>query len=163
MIAEWWRTYLGYFRAATVIVDDMLTSYVDLALLLGLHYMKDNAPCFDDGSRGSIVLISSTSGYFGGTGVTAYVTSKHAVTGLLRSSQREAARHNIRVNGVAPFSTPSNMSAGFSREWIKRGLEANTPEGVARVVGTIAMDDTRSGCCYLVGTLQSLFFFLQSC
>jgi len=119
--------------------------------------MKDNKPCFDDGSKGSIVLISSTSGYFGGTGVTGYITSKHAVTGLLRSSQLEAAKQNIRVNAVAPFVTPTNMSGGWAHEYLDRGLEANTPDGVAKVVGNLAMDDTRKGCCYMVGETLPLF------
>ncbi|KAK5400788.1 hypothetical protein LTR06_011248 [Exophiala xenobiotica] len=118
-------------------------------VLLGMHYMKDNAPCFDDGSRGSIVLVSSTSGYFGGTGVVGYITSKHAVTGLLRSSQLEATKRGIRVNGVAPFLTPSPMSAGFSEAYLSQGLEANTPEGVAKVIATIAMDETRRGNCFM--------------
>ncbi|EXJ94485.1 hypothetical protein A1O1_02881 [Capronia coronata CBS 617.96] len=117
-------------------------------LLLALHYMKDNAPAAD-GSRGSIVLVSSVSGYFGGTGVVGYVTSKHGITGLLRSSQVEAAKRNVRINAIAPFVTPSAMSAGFAKEYVSRGLEANTPEGVATAIADIAMDETRRGDCFM--------------
>lgn len=112
--------------------------------------MKDNDPArFPDGSRGSIVLVSSTSGYFGGTGVAAYVSSKHGVTGLLRASQLIAAKHDIRINAVAPFVTPTSM-AGFAAEWSARGNPSNTTEQVATVIATMSQDPDRKGSCYLV-------------
>lgn len=77
---------------------------------------------------GSIVLVSSTSGYFGGTGVSAYIASKHGVIGLLRSSQLAVKKHGIRVNGVAPFHTPTHITASFSEQWKAAGLESNTVE-----------------------------------
>lgn len=119
------------------------------ALRLGLHYLKDNKERFPDGSRGSIILVISTSGYVGGTGVAAYVSSKHAVTGLLRSSQLVAAQHNIRVNAVAPFVTPTSMVA-FAKQWIDSGLPSNTTQQVAKVIATLSQDPAMRGACYLV-------------
>ncbi|KAJ4204139.1 hypothetical protein NW759_014976 [Fusarium solani] len=119
------------------------------ALRLALHHMKGNKERFADGSRGSIVLVSSTSGYFGGTGVAAYVSSKHGVTGLLRAAHLVAASYNISVNGVAPFVTPTNMAGGFASEWAAAGLPSNTTEQVARVVATISQDPGRRGSCYM--------------
>ena len=70
--------------------------------------MKQNSTLLPSCShKGSIVLVSSTSGYFGGSAVTGYVASKHGVIGLLRSSQAVANKIGVRVNGVAPFFTPS--------------------------------------------------------
>jgi hypothetical protein len=121
--------------------------------------MKDNEERFPDGSKGSIVLVISTSGYVGGTGVAAYVSSKHAITGLLRSSQLVAAQHDIRVNAVAPFVTPTSM-VGFSKQWTDSGLPSNTTQQVAKVIATLSQDPERKGACYLVsivllGTLKS--------
>jgi NAD(P)-dependent dehydrogenase (short-subunit alcohol dehydrogenase family) len=106
--------------------------------------MASNAPDLD-GARGSIVLIASTSGYFGGTGVVSYISSKHGVVGLARASQRKANELDVRVNVVAPFFTPTYITTGYSEEWKKRGLPANTVEDVAKAVVETSMDPARKG------------------
>lgn len=111
------------------------------ALRLAMHYMRE--------SGGSVVMLASTSGYFGGTGVAGYVTSKHGVVGLMRSCQAAAAKHGIRVNAVAPFFTPTHITASYAESWKNAGLEANTPEGVATVIAQTSLDE-RSGRCTLV-------------
>ncbi len=111
--------------------------------------MKDNEKRRDD-SRGSIVLVISTSGYVGGTGVAAYISSKHGVTGLLRASQLEATKHNIRVNAVAPFVTATGMAGGFTQRWTDSGLPSNTAQQVAEVIATMSQDPDRRGACYMV-------------
>ena len=98
----------------------------------------------------SLLLVGSTSSYFGGTGVTAYIASKHGVLGLLRACQVSALNLGIRVNAVAPFLTPTHITAGFAQRWRDQGLEANTPERVAEVIAIVALDDERKGHCVLV-------------
>ena len=98
----------------------------------------------------SILLVASTSSYFGGTGVAAYIASKHGVLGLLRASQDVAREHDVRVNAVAPFLTPTHITAGFSERWGRAGLEKNTPEGVAEAIALVALDSGREGQCVLV-------------
>jgi NAD(P)-dependent dehydrogenase (short-subunit alcohol dehydrogenase family) len=120
------------------------------ALRLALFSLKSNPPSISDGSRGSIILLASTSGYFGGTGVVAYAASKHGIIGLLRASQVLAQDAGIKINAVAPFFTPTQITAGFSDEWKKAGLEANTPQGVASVIAHMALEDSRYGTCALV-------------
>lgn len=112
-----------------------------------MHYMSKTSTAENPGS---MVLIASTSGYFGGTGVAAYVASKHGVVGLLRSAQIEAKKRNIRVNAVAPFFTPTAITAEYSQRWRDKGLEANTPENVAAVIAHTAVDPTLRGKCLLV-------------
>ena len=106
--------------------------------------MKSNSPD-SDGSRGSIILIASTSGYFGGTGVVSYIASKHGVVGLCRSSQRVANQLQIRVNVVAPFFTPTYITGGYAEQWKERGLPANTIEDVAMAVVQTSTDPHRMG------------------
>lgn len=70
----------------------------------------------EQGDGGAIVLTSSTAGFkaIGGNsgGGEAYVASKHAVVGLMRSFATGYAKHNIRVNSVHPtgVSTPMVMN-----------------------------------------------------
>lgn len=94
-------------------------------------------------------MIASTSGYFGGTGVTGYVTSKHGVVGLMRSSQSTAAKYGVRINAVAPFFTPTHITSSYADAWKAAGLEANTPEGVAAVIMQASLEQ-KSGKCILV-------------
>lgn len=96
------------------------------------------------------MLMASTSGYFGLTGNTAYVASKHGIVGLLRACQQVAESCQIRVNAVAPSFTPTHITAGFGDSFQKAGVESNTPELVAEAVAYAALDSTRRGTCCLV-------------
>jgi NAD(P)-dependent dehydrogenase (short-subunit alcohol dehydrogenase family) len=51
---------------------------------------------------GSIVAMSSLNGWRGDPHIPAYVASKHAVVGLVRSVAQDVGRQGIRVNAVAP-------------------------------------------------------------
>jgi len=61
---------------------------------------KYGLPQMNDG--GSIILTSSIMGVTADPGVCAYVTSKHALIGLMRTAAKEAAVRRIRVNVLAP-------------------------------------------------------------
>jgi len=61
---------------------------------------KYGLPQMNDG--GSIIITSSIMGVTADPGVCAYVTSKHALVGLMRTVAKEAALRKIRVNVVAP-------------------------------------------------------------
>ncbi|KXJ90095.1 3-hydroxyacyl-CoA dehydrogenase type-2 [Microdochium bolleyi] len=121
-------------------------------LRLGLHYISQNQPASPENpDRGSIVLVSSTSGYFGTTGNAAYIASKHGTVGLLRASQAKATSLGIRINSIAPNYTPTYITAGFDRNSIKEaGLEVNTPEMVGTAIMYAAVDPERRGTCCLV-------------
>ena len=117
--------------------------------------MQSNPPDAD-GARGSIVLIASTSGYFGGTGVVSYISSKHGIVGLARASQLKANELGVRVNVVAPFFTPTYITTGYSEQWKERGLPANTVEGVADAIVAASTDPARKGHSLLVSNCQNL-------
>lgn len=104
----------------------------------------------DTGFRGSVVLVTSTSGYFGLTGNVAYAASKHGIVGLLRASQRYAESIQIRVNAIAPSYTPTYITAGFGDKFREAGVESNTPETVAEAIAYAAVDAARHGTCHLV-------------
>lgn len=100
-------------------------------------------------------MIASTSGYFGGTGVVAYISSKHGIVGLARASQPKANELGVRVNVVAPFFTPTYITNGYSDKWKERGLPANTVEGVADAIVATSTDPTHKGHSVMVRHTQS--------
>ena len=114
-----------------------------------MHSMSKNSPD-SDGAKGSVILVASTSGYFGGTGVVSYISSKHGVVGLARASQRKANELSVRVNVIAPFFTPTHITTGYSEEWAKRGLPANTVQDVAKAIVDTSVSPDRKGHSLLV-------------
>lgn len=62
---------------------------------------------------GSIVNITSILGSFGAKGSAAYSASKGGVIQLTRTMALELARHNIRVNAIAPGYFVSEMTEGY--------------------------------------------------
>lgn len=58
---------------------------------------------------GAIVLTSSTLGFTASPGLCSYVTSKHAVMGLMRTAAVECAERKIRVNAINPGPIETRM------------------------------------------------------
>lgn len=104
---------------------------------------------------GSIVITSSVAGLVGSPGLAAYVTSKHAVLGLMRSAAIEAAPQGIRVNSIHPGPIDNRMMRGIEGQLspgheheVKRGFEGQVPlarygtnEEIARLALFLASDD----------------------
>jgi NAD(P)-dependent dehydrogenase (short-subunit alcohol dehydrogenase family) len=103
-------------------------------------------------SGGVIVNLASTAGFRPATGISAYVTSKHAVIGLTKNLALEFAPMSIRVVGVAPgvIDTPGvqtqlaplkaaglDVGATINRSPLGRGGQ---PDDVARVIAFLASD-----------------------
>lgn len=117
--------------------------------------LKSAIPAMQARGGGSIVITSSVAGVRGAAGVSAYVTSKHAVIGLMRSAARECAPMNIRVNTVNPSPVETRMmrsleegmlpgAAAEAKQTITASIPLNrygTPEEIARVMLFLASDD----------------------
>lgn len=112
---------------------------------------------------GSIVITSSVAATRGDAGVYAYITAKHAQTGLMRCLAKELAPRGIRVNTVNPgpvdngFQLAVEQGLGaaigadgteFFNELIPMGRHAN-PEEVARSVLYLASDQSS----FVTGTM----------
>lgn len=76
-------------------------------VLLGIRAV---APTMRRRGGGSIVVISSVAGLTSGPEYAAYVTSKTAVLGLVRSAAVDLGPDRIRVNAVCPGWTRTEMS-----------------------------------------------------
>ncbi|MEO5587151.1 MAG: glucose 1-dehydrogenase [Novosphingobium sp.] len=100
---------------------------------------------------GAIINISSIDGLVGVEGLSSYVGSKFAVTGMTRSLALELGNRNIRVNSVHPgiIATPmvngtparsmARLEAAIARQPIKR---MGRPEEIADAVLFFASDES---------------------
>lgn len=113
---------------------------------------------------GSIIMTSSVAGILGFAGLGAYVTSKHAVVGIMRTLAIEAAPLKIRVNSVHPSPVNNRMmrsieegaAAGHGEE-VQKQFEASIPLKryaepleVAQLVLFLASDSSK----YITGTTE---------
>jgi NAD(P)-dependent dehydrogenase (short-subunit alcohol dehydrogenase family) len=119
---------------------------------LGLKYVM---PEIAKRGGGSVVITSSVAGVGGSAGLAPYVTSKHAVIGMMRSAALEGAAQGIRVNTVNPSPVETRMmrslEAGFGQENAAAAYERlkasipmqryGQPEEIARVMLFLASDD----------------------
>ena len=107
-------------------------------------------------------MTSSVAGLLGFANLGAYVTSKHAIVGIMRTSAIEAAPQRIRVNSVHPSPVNNRMmrsieegaSAGHG-EVVKQQFEASIPLKryaepleIAKAVLFLASDDSQ----FITGT-----------
>ena len=77
--------------------------------------IKHALPAMAQSGGGSIIVCSSVAGMQGGAGICGYNTSKHAVTGLVRSAAYDAAPFKVRVNSVNPGPLDSKMMSALER------------------------------------------------
>jgi NAD(P)-dependent dehydrogenase (short-subunit alcohol dehydrogenase family) len=77
-------------------------------------------------TQGTIINVSSTNGHKAVAGVTAYAASKAALEHLTKCLALELAAQGIRVNGVAPGPTETDIlsKSGLTSEMIQQSNEA---------------------------------------
>jgi 3alpha(or 20beta)-hydroxysteroid dehydrogenase len=94
---------------------------------------------------GSIINISSASGFIGTEGRVAYNSSKFAVRGMTKTAAKEFAEDNIRVNSVHPGPIKTGIT---SEERLNKFAEAlpqkrvGEPEEITNLVLYLASDES---------------------
>lgn len=96
---------------------------------LGLKYA---APEIARRGGGSIVITSSVAGVRGAAGMSAYIASKHAVIGLMRTAALEMAAEKIRVNTVNPAPVDTRMMRS-----LEKGFEPDDPGRAKEMVSAM--------------------------
>ena len=104
---------------------------------------------------GAIVVSASVAGMRAHPGLAAYVASKHAVLGLMRTAAVEGAAYGVRVNAVCPGPVATPMMAEIermvspddpaeARQWLAGRSPMNryaTPDEVAGLVCWLLGDE----------------------
>lgn len=130
---------------------------------LGLKYAM---PLMKRRGGGSIMVTSSVAGLKGFANMVAYVTSKHALVGLMRVAALEGAPHGIRVNAINPGPVDNSMMRSLEQgtdaehpEAVKEGFEHLTPlgryatnEDVAKLALFLASNESQ----YITGTVNPI-------
>ncbi len=83
---------------------------------------------------GSIIITASLAGMQGQRNAIAYIASKHAIIGMMKSLANELAPYSIRVNSVNPtnVATPMLLNEGVYRRFrpdLENPTEADVTEG----------------------------------
>jgi SDR family mycofactocin-dependent oxidoreductase len=102
----------GIFTTAPVheLSEEQWNTMIDINLTGVWKTVKATVPLLiEQGTGGSIVLISSTGGTQGFPNFAHYVAAKHGVIGLARTMANELGQHSIRVNAVQPTSVLTDM------------------------------------------------------
>jgi NAD(P)-dependent dehydrogenase (short-subunit alcohol dehydrogenase family) len=112
--------------------------------------MKHEIPQMIKQGKGVIVNCASVAGLVGSPGLPAYVSSKHGVVGLTKTTALECAKLGIRVNAVCPgvIQTPMiDRLTGKEKDKIEQftGLEPmgrfGLPEEIAKAVIWMCSDE----------------------
>ncbi len=119
--------------------------------------LQHTIPVMAKNGGGSIMITSSIAGLHGFAGLSAYVTSKHAVVGMMRSAVLEVTPLGIRINTIHPAPIETRMmrsieegAAPGAGAQAKTGFEAmiparryGEPEEVASLALFLASDASR--------------------
>ena len=129
VIAEWGRVDI-LINNAGILRDKSFAkmSLDDFRLVVDVHLMGA-AICTKalwermcEQRYGRIVLTTSSSGLYGNFGQANYGAAKMALVGLMQTLAIEGAKHNIRVNCLAP-SAATQMTEGVLSEESRRVLD----------------------------------------
>lgn len=108
-------------------VDEaVFRTVLDVNVIGAWHVLKSGISAMHaTGTRGSVIVTGSGASLKGLPNVGAYVTSKHALVGLVRTAAKEAAPAGIRVNLVAPGNVRTPM---FLNDMIKALYVPDVPD-----------------------------------
>ena len=133
-------------------VDDFRL-VLEVHLMGAVHCCKAVWPQMQAQEYGRIVMTTSSTGLYGNFGQSNYGAAKLAQVGLMQTLALEGAKHNIRVNALAP-TAHTRMTEGVLPEAM---LAALKPQAVVPALLVLAHEDapTRTILCAGAGSFEA--------
>jgi NAD(P)-dependent dehydrogenase (short-subunit alcohol dehydrogenase family) len=125
---------------------------MDVHLMGAVHCTKAVWDIMRERNYGRIVMTTSSSGLFGNFGQANYAAAKMALVGLMQTLSIEGAKHNIRVNCLAPTAA-TRMTENLMPE---AALKLLAPEAVTPGLIALVAEDapTRAILCSGAGAFE---------
>lgn len=95
--------------------------------------MKYGFPVLKENGGGSVIITSSVAGLSGEANVSAYIASKHATIGLMRTGAKEGAADKIRVNTINPSPVDNRMMRSLEEGFAPGAAEAAKEQLTQRI------------------------------
>ncbi|MFN4360182.1 MAG: SDR family oxidoreductase [Hylemonella sp.] len=126
---------------------------LDVHLMGAVHCCKAVWPHMTAQKYGRIVMTTSSSGLYGNFGQSNYGAAKLALVGLMQTLSLEGAKHDIRVNCLAPTAA-TRMTEDLMPPEVLRALQ---PEAVVPAMLVLASEGapTRTTLCAGAGSVEA--------
>ncbi|MFM8609511.1 MAG: SDR family NAD(P)-dependent oxidoreductase [Burkholderiaceae bacterium] len=126
---------------------------MDVHVMGAVHCSKAVWPLMTAQKYGRIVMTTSSSGLYGNFGQANYGAAKMALVGLMQTLSIEGAKHDIRVNCLAPTAA-TRMTEGLMPEEALRALD---PAAVVPAMLVMASEQapSRTVLCAGAGTFEA--------
>lgn len=142
-------------------IDDELWDYVmNVNVNSVFRMVREAIPLLIDheGKSANIVIVGSVGGYLGSTAGAAYITSKHAVLGLVKNLAWTYKERNIRVNAVNPGAIMTSILENSMIKWPDRDLVHEEGGYLYTVKGAVSLgngligeaEDIAQAICFLI-------------
>jgi NAD(P)-dependent dehydrogenase (short-subunit alcohol dehydrogenase family) len=163
--ARWKRIHVAINNAGTegrfAPLQDMTVADFDNIIAVNLRGiflgLRHEIPHMRANGGGAIVNMSSNAGLKAIANIAIYTASKHGVAGLTKAAALENARHNIRINAVAPGAVETGLlhrmvDGHVPTEAIAESTpmgRISQPEEIARTILFLASDSAS----YMTGVI----------
>jgi NAD(P)-dependent dehydrogenase (short-subunit alcohol dehydrogenase family) len=137
--------------------EEDFTRHIDVNLSGTWRTFKAALPKMIERGSGTLVAVASVAGLVGAPGLAAYVSSKHAILGLVKSTALNVAKHGIRVNALCPHMVETPMLDRLFGDdaAIRDALKAMNPMGrnaTSEEIANAAIWLGSDMCGYVTGT-----------
>lgn len=116
---------MDFMLPPDMLTEEMWDRVMDINVKSVWRMVKTSMPLLKNhkGDASSVAIVSSLGGYVGSSSGTAYITSKHAVEGLMKNLAFSYRENNVRVNCIAPGAIASEIIGTSKRMFPELGYE----------------------------------------
>jgi len=104
--------------------NDIVDNNIDINLKGSIYNIRSASRLMQRKMSGSIINLTSIMGVQGSEGQAVYSAAKAGIIGLTKSTAKELASSQIRVNAISPGFIDTEMSKGISKEMYAQRVES---------------------------------------